>query len=128
MSNTSSTSSDTANDSKDTNASQDSTPSNIQFNQDISNSEEIKKTEPIKNKVQILYLKDQIESKKMEAAVSTVLNVSNVKDIFKAKTEKEKIKEAKQVLLELSQRMARRKILKSGDDDGTGSIFIQVVH
>ena len=109
MSNTSSTSSDTANDSKDTKASQDSTPSTIQYNQDDSTSEEIKKTEPIRNKVRIFYLKDQIESKKMEAAVSTVLNVSNVKDIFKAKTEKEKIKEAKQVLLELSQKMARRK-------------------
>ena len=86
-------------------------------------SEETRKTEPIKQKVQILFLKDQIESKKMEGAVSTALQVSKVKDIFKSKTEKEKIKEAKKVLLDLNDRMQHKKRLSSGEyNDETGKL------
>ena len=71
------------------------------------------KDDPAKIKVRIVSLRDQIETKKMEAPdAATVLSYH--KDKFQSTNEKDKIKEAKKFLSELRERIERNKRLSSG--------------
>ena len=78
--------------------------------------EDSSKEEPAKLKVKIISLRDQIETKKLEAPdAATVLSYH--KDKFQSTNEKDKIKEAKKFLFELRERLERKRLLSNDTTD-----------
>ena len=85
------------------------------------NTDGIAKKNATKKSVEIINLQDQIQSKKKHVTESN--ETSSINQIFKSKTEREKIKEARKTLLELTERAERKNREKEleGKMEGIGN-------